>query len=283
VLALFLTPCFWTVDLHAQVSPTEKWVGDLVRLDLRDGSSLVGTITSETEDKITIRLQSGSTLTVDKSEIRDIANLNGKIVNGNFLRLDPNRTRLAFAPTGRTLPKGQGYISFNYLFFPLVGYGVTDRFTLAAGMSVFPTIEGQLIYAAPKVQVIRSEKINFSLGVLVIDGIGDVFESVPTLGMTFGSFSYGTEYSSLHLGMGLGFVDGEFGDRPLVLIGGEHQLNNNLKLISENYFVPGFDGALISGGVRFFGKKLATDLLFVTSNDWDGAYPYFGFAYNFGS
>ena len=270
------------MDAHAQSDMTQSADSTLMRIELKDGTSLVGYIIAEDSKEVTIRLKTGSTLTFNRAEIVSIDSLNGKIVNGKFLRLDPNRTRLAFAPTGRTLPKGRGYVSFNYLFFPLVGYGVTDRFTAAVGVSVFPTGEGQLIYAVPKIQLVDSEISDFSIGVLVIDGIGDAFGSIPTLGMAFGSLSLGSEYSAVHLGVGVGFVDGELSDRPLILLGGEYQINNSLKFISENYFVPGFDGVLVSGGVRFFGKNLATDILFLTSNDWGAVVPYFGFAYNFG-
>ena len=46
-----------------------------------------------------------------------------------------------FAPTARTLEHGKGYVADYYLFFPIVAYGVTDRITVAGGMSILPAVK----------------------------------------------------------------------------------------------------------------------------------------------
>ena len=66
--------------------------------------------------------------------------------------LDPNYSRLLFAPTGRPLAKGDGYFSDYELVFPGVAYGLTDNLSLAGGVSVIPGLGlgEQLFYVSPK-------------------------------------------------------------------------------------------------------------------------------------
>src|SRR5712675_1412718 len=49
--------------------------------------------------------------------------------------IDPNTSRLFFAPTGRTLPAGTAELGDVWLFFPSIGVGMTDRVSVAAGVS----------------------------------------------------------------------------------------------------------------------------------------------------
>ncbi len=71
-----------------------------------------------------------------------------------------------------------------------------------------------------------------------------------------------------------------------LILGGDVQLSNSVKLISENYIPIGTeDGSLLySFGIRFFGDNLSADLGFfgVTeeTEGWPFA-PWVGFAYNF--
>ncbi len=79
-------------------------------------------------------------------------------------------------------------------------------------------------------------------------------------------------------------------DGVVIMAGGELQLSNSIKLITENYvgFGDGSTGGIGSGGVRFFGDQIAVDLAlfrpFGSGDDWAGFpfVPYVGFAYNFG-
>lgn len=90
------------------------------------------------------------------------------MVRGELWRTDPNHTRLLFAPTARALKAGQGYFSVYEIFFPFVAVGVTDFFTLSGGFSLFPGVESQLLYIAPKITPVHLEKFDLAAGVLYI-------------------------------------------------------------------------------------------------------------------
>ena len=84
--------------------------------------------------------------------------------------------------------------------------------------------------------------------------------------------------------MGYGFYEGELADRPVVVLGGEFQVSNSVKILTENWIVPGADGAIISLGLRFFDDHLAADFGLFTSTNAKGNFPFIpwlGFCYNF--
>jgi hypothetical protein len=101
--------------------------------------------------------------------------------------------------------------------------------------------------------------------------------------------TYGTSRARLTLGLGYGYSEGEFSNNPVVLVGGEVQVSNSFKLITENWFPIGSDVSLLSFGFRFFGDNLAADLgFFYQMENGSGIsegfpfIPWLGFAYNFG-
>lgn len=258
-----------------------------VRLDLRDGSSLIGRIIAEDDTTITFRTTSGVTVTVSRAQVARIVPIESR--EGRY-RLDPNRTRLLFTPTGRSLRYRQGYIADYELFFPFVAYGVGRGVNLAAGISLIPFAPAQLLYAAPKVTVYETPRSAFAVGTLIGTVVGDV-DGSGSAGLLYGIGTFGASEGAVTAGLAFGFVDGELARRPAIMVGGERQVSNSVKLLTENYvLLPEDEGAivLLSAGVRFFGETLATDIAIVTSPDLitEGGFPFFpfvGFAYNFGA
>ena len=62
------------------------------------------------------------------------------------------------------------------------------------------------------------------------------------------------------------------------LFGGEAQVSNIAKLLTENWiFTSGDDFMMFSGGIRLFGENLAVDFGLVTSDEAfsDGGFPFF--------
>lgn len=287
VLAILLA----CIQPSAQAQRTDTLRADTtrtVRIVLEDGSELVGIITQADAETITIRTRAGVTATVPRAQIRRVLREDTTLIGGQAVRLDPNRTRLFFAPTARPLPKGQGYFADYYLFFPFVAYGVERGFILSGGISLLPGLSAQLLYAAPKVTLLERSRQSLAVGTLLVTPLGDADLSLT--GLFYGVGTFGTARTAGTVGLGFGMVDGEFAKRPAVLFGGEHQVSGNVKLVSENYVIFPEDETvfLLSGGLRFFGARLAVDLALLTSPDiWNelGGFPFFpfvGFAYNFG-
>ena len=251
------------------------------RIELKDGSVIIGTILAEYAAAFKFRTLSDVEMVIEKDQILKMELISGRIVKGRLWRKDPNQTRLLFAPTARTLKKGQGYFSVYEIFFPMFAFGVTDFFSLAVGGTLVPGAEEQLFYIAPKISPVHFKSFDVGAGVLYIN-----IPDEEGAGIVYGVTTYSRENFGLTLGLGYGFEGGDFAQNPIIVLGGEFQLSNTVKIISENWFITGSESDLISFGIRFFGKNLAADfgLIYPTGSDMEGFpfVPWIGFAYNFG-
>jgi hypothetical protein len=271
--------------LHAQSVDTTE----VVRLTLTDGTVVVGYVLAEDGATVQFRTASGVMMQIPQAQIRrrEVLLQQG---TGRYVRLDPNRTRLLFASTARSLPSGKGYVGVYEVLFPFVAVGVADRLVLAGGMSLLPGASEQLVYLAPKLTVRQTPKAQVAAGVIA----ARVTRNEGAAGLLYGNGTFGSPERAVTLGVGFAFVseglededDLEVSDTPVLLIGGELQVSNSLKLLTENYVGPALDeAALLSAGVRFFGEHLAADLgLFTSPAAWDADgfpfIPWVGFVYN---
>jgi hypothetical protein len=275
-------------------------VGERVRVETTDGSRFVGEVVSVTEATITLLLSSGSEVELERASVQRLRTL--ERLGDQFVVEDPNRTRLFFAPTARPLERGEGYFVAYYVLLPFVAVGVTDRVAMAGGMSILPglSLSDQLFYVAPKVTFYDRANRSLAAGVLYggVPGVGGG-------GLAFGSATFGPSSRAVTLGAGVGFSS-EGRSSPALVFGGEIQLSNSLKLITENYLTTSSldddycddfyndcdssfsDRLLLSGGVRFFGDRLAGDLAFlvfpslIEDAETFVYIPWLSFAYNFG-
>ncbi|MBM4175120.1 MAG: hypothetical protein FJ213_02955 [Ignavibacteria bacterium] len=254
----------------------------ITRFTLTNGAEIEGTILSEDSDQIIVLSTAGVEMKINKNLIAERKTIQAMLYKGEYIRSDPNKTRLFFAPTARTLRQGKGYFSVYEIFLPFIAYGVTDYITLSGGMTLLPgiPIEYQLKYFAPKLRIINEDKFSLSSGLLWM-ALKDVSASI-----VYGVGTYGDYPFSFSAGLGFGYAEGNFTEKPFAMIGLEYQLSNNVKLLSENWVFPEVDGAVISFGIRFFGENLAADFGFFTQSEiiGEGSFPFLpwiGFAYNF--
>jgi len=255
-------------------------------LNMEDGSSIIGR-TKEVREKEILFESNLGTITVPIEKIREVKEVPASSIKaGKYWFPNPNATRLFFAPTGRALDKGEGYMADYYLFFPMVAYGVTDRITVGGGVSLFPGIgiDKQIFYFTPKVGVLKGEKLNFSAGALLARFPGFFDDDVETAGILYGVATLGSADASFTAGLGYGFWGGDFGDKPMVMMGGEYRASRRVSFVTENWVFPGADEPLISYGIRFFGENLSIDLGFITVLG-EGAFfpgiPYIDFVLKF--
>ncbi len=271
---------------HQVNTPNTPQLGNIQIVTTSDGSTYVGHITEVEGDNIIFVTKHG-TLSIPKGHILNIREVPEKSTyNGTDWFTDPNRTRLFFAPTGRTLGKGDWYFADYYLFFPSVNYGVGSRLSLGGGLSIFPSgsMKNQFYFFTPKVALKQSESVNISAGALVLKMPGNFDEDVSLISVLYTVGTYGSHDRSMTLGIGYGLVDGKAAERPLVVLGGEHRLTRRIALVTENWTVPGIDNALVSLGLRFLGEGLSVDLALINTIGKESIFPgipYVDFVYNF--
>jgi hypothetical protein len=233
---------------------------------LRNGSSIVGRVTEVGPD--TIRFAAtGGTLALTRPDIIDVRNVaKSSMHRGEVWPVNPNATRLFFAPTGRMLSKGEGYFNDTYLFFMSVQGSLSSRFNLGAGMSVAPldNFTDNALFITPKIGVVASPKFNLAVGALAgfVGGLVDEGDDA-SFGVLYGVGTFGSPNASITVGTGLAYAAGQFADRPVAMLGAESRLSRRVSFVTENYLIPNDDvQGVISYGLRFFSEKLSTDLAF---------------------
>jgi len=263
-----------------------------------DGSANLGRIVEIGTNEIQFQTELGK-LTIPLSKIKEIKEVpTDSIRNGQYWFANPNTTRLYFAPTGRMLKKGEGYFADYYLFFPVITYGITDNITIGGGMSLFPgaKIDEQIFYLTPKVGLKAVKNLNLAIGALLIKlpessndensatENSDTTDTSYGVGILYGVGTYGTEDASFTLGLGYGFVDSDFAEKPMLVIGGEKRLTPRIALVTENWIFPELEDPLVSYGIRFFGEKLSVDLALINTLGKEAifpGFPYVDFVFNF--
>src|SRR5215211_933677 len=126
---IFLTIVLLSCSLApvAAAQTTAVQTTEVYELVLKDGSRLYGTVERETGDEIVFKSSGGATLTAKRADIVTLRRVQGRMEEGRFVRSDEHRSRLFFAPTGRSLRRGQVSVGVFEFLAPFVQVGVTDR------------------------------------------------------------------------------------------------------------------------------------------------------------
>ncbi len=276
-----------SVRLLAQQPPSTATVRDSVPLrvptdsaslqllELRNGARLIGHLLRVTTDSVQVRASYGvvTVARVDVLKARDVPT--ASIHDGAYWFDVPNPTRLLFGPTGRTLGRGEAYVSDHWLFLVSGAYGVSDRFTIGGGMSFLPSsdfLRNNIYFVMPKFAVVQRPMFNASVGAIVgtiPSSDGTVFNS---LGLAYGAATWGSSDVSFTTGAGYGFVNGRVANKPALLLGTELRFARRASFVSENYVVPSVSGAVVSYGIRLMGESLSVDLALVNIVP-DGFFP----------
>jgi len=291
---IFFLVCIFLPNVEIYAQDTTSIIGilkipdssHLQMLYTKDGSSLVGRIIEIGQSEIQFETGVGK-ITVPLAQIKEIKEIpQASIINGVYWYPNPNACRLYLTPTGRCLKKSTGYFAHMELFFPLVSYGLTDNISISGGMSLFPFIDinEQIFYFSSKVGLVARDKFALALGTTLIKIPSFAGDDIPLVGTFFGMGTFGSPDRSLTAGLGYGFVESNFADRPVFIIGGDYRITRNIAFVTENWVYPGISEPVISYGIRFFGEKLSVDLAFVNLLGGGIFYPgipFVGFVFNF--
>jgi hypothetical protein len=282
LLAAALTPAAAAQDTSATRNLQPSPDSQLMAVTLKDGSTLIGRVLEVTPTVVRFRSAVGESSIPRDAIVSVRITAAGNAHGGEYWPEDPSRTRLFFAPTGRMLRKGEGYFSDAYVFFPSFQGGLSDRFTLGGGASLIPGlgIDEQVFYFTPKVGLVASDRVNVAVGALVA-GVGAISDEGP-FGIGYGVATFGGEDANVTAGAGFGFAQTST-SQAVLMLGGSTRVSRNIAFVSENYLYTGRGStALLSGGIRFLGEKLAVDLAGFTTGEGDiPIVPYLAFIYRF--
>lgn len=273
-LALLLTGS--TAALAASGRSQSPFVQNVYELVLNDGSRAYGQIESETDTEVVFKTTSGASLTAPRARIVALRPVVGRMIRGEFRREDPNSTRLVFGPTARSVPRGEAYLGVYQGIVPFVQVGVTDRFSIGGGTPLIFSFSDwdRPYWVSPKLQVYSGNGTHAAVGAL------HAFAGNESVGVAYGVLTKDTPGGAFTLGAGMAYSsNGAQG--AVAMVGGEVPARRNMKFITENY---AWKGTLVtSGGVRFFGERLAADLVIAVAyaESTPFAFPVVNFVYRF--
>ena len=232
------------------------------RVETREGTTVVGTLVSETEAEVVLKTKELGTVTIKRADIKRMEEVGAdRFQEGEYWFRNPQSTRYLFAPNALGLPKGAGYYQNTWILFNNVNYGVSDHFSMGGGtVPVFLFGAAALpIWFLPKVSVSTPRDNLHLAGGAVIGGVvgagGDI-----GLGLVYGSATVGGRDRNATIGLGYGYTDGEFSDTPAINVSGMTRVSRTVYLLTENYFFPAVEDAnLVSVGVRWAPENFAVD------------------------
>ncbi len=241
------------------------------KVELVDGTVLNGKLISETETEIEIQLDVGN-LTIKRSKIKKLVPLEvPSKVKKSFWFKNPHATRLLFAPTAIPLKRGEGYYQNIYIVANMFNYGVIDNLSIGGGFDFITMFANTDEGWHPMLN------FNIKSGFQVADnfhaGAGGMYITMPgefSAGIAYGLGTVGSYNSNLTLGLGWGFVDETFEEKPFIMIGGMARISEKLWFVSENWIAPLDDDKYylaVSYGIRFASNRIAVDLAFINSKD----------------
>jgi hypothetical protein len=201
----------------------------------------------------------------------------GPVVDARGAVTGVNTTRLFYAPTARSLPKGQVYLGAYAVVIPFMQVGVTDRFSIGGGTPLLFGMDDfeQPFWITPKLQVINTGRTQIAVGAF------HAFADGHSGGLGYGVVTTGSEDASVTIGAGMTYaIDGP--DVAIVMVGGEKRILRNIKLVTENYIWRGGEGTVI-GGLRFLWRRLSADVGVAVPVGMSSiaVFPIFNVAYTF--
>ena len=241
---------------------TDEYVlGRTYEVETGQGTSFTGALVSMSLTSLEFDTPELGRIRLERSQVRR-ANLQGPPAVG-VVGAKPgyfdigNGSRLFFAPTGRGLRKGENTLQTVNLFLLGANFGLTDNLSLGGYVSVFPGVSpfDQFLLLTPKVSFPIKENLNVGAGLLYVrvPNIDNNNNSSSTgAGIGYGALTFGSADSNFTLGLGYGFVSGEIGSTPVMMMGGQTRISRRVSLISENYVVADSEAGM--GGL--YGIKI---------------------------
>lgn len=289
-IALFFISAIFTPNLvFGQEIPKDSTKLHVVRTN--DDNEYIGYIVSWAGETIMLKTENLGTINIQKKNIKSIVPIEkSQIVQGEYWFENPHTTRYFFQPNAYGLRRGEGYYQNTWIFFNQVSYGVSNNFTIGAGMIPIFLFGGAAspFWITPRVTVpIVKDKFNISTGAFIGTVLGE--DTDGPFGIAYGNASVGSRDRNLTVGIGYGFAGGEWSDTPALSLSGMVRVSKKFAFMIENFFIDAGDetAALSFVGGRFIGKKIAVDAALVIPvselEDTFVAIPWLGLNVPFGS
>lgn len=253
-LLTILLHWLFLIGLNGQVSTDST---DVWRVVLNDGNEYYGNILEEADTYIIMETTNLGELKIPLKQIKVKEKLGeARIKNGEVWLQNLQATRYFWAPNGYGLEKGEGYYQNVWVLFNQGSYGITDYFSVGAGLVPLFLFNGAPtpVFIVPKFSFpIVKNKINAGVGVIagIILSSDDFVDTEGPFGIAYGVVSGGNKDRNINVGVGMAFAEGELANSPVVSLGGMIRVSKKTYLLTENYFFRSSDfsfGLIAIGG-----------------------------------
>ena len=243
--------------LHAQEPAPEH---QMYRVEMTEGKVLIGTLVLKNDEQVVLKTRELGEVTLKRANIESMAKVDpARIRNGEYWFENPQSTRYFFGPSAIGLRGGEGYYQNTWVVFNNVNYGVSNNVSIGAGTVPIFLFGADAIpfWVLPKASISTPQTNLHFAGGAVLGGV--IGEESTSIGLLYGNTTVGSRDHNATLGVGYGYADGEIADTPAIHISGMTRISKTTYLITENYFVPAFDGSVVSVGFRWAPKNFALD------------------------
>ncbi len=216
----------------------------LYRIETLNGNEFIGNILSQDSLKIYLETSQLGKITIPRIEVKRMNKIeSNSIKNGKYWSDNPQSTRYFWSPNGYGLKSGEGYYQNVWVLYNQVSIGVSDYFSIGAGMIPLFLLGGlpTPVWIVPKFSIpLVKDKVNIGVGAIAGTIIGADTKGV---GIVYGVSTFGGRDNNVSLGLGYGFAGGNWATTPLVNLSGMVRVASSTYLLTENYFI-GFGGNL---------------------------------------
>lgn len=284
ITALVAITFFRVGDISAQEQDSTK----VFRIETSDGNEYVGRIIEQKQDQIKIATEKIGLITVRLADVVKIEEVKVSQLKGNVYWFEnPQSTRYLWSPNGFGLKKGEGYYQNIWVLFNHFAVGVSDNFSIGAGIVPLFLFAGAPTPAwiTPKFSIpVRKDKVSIGAGGLIGGVLG---EADTGFGVLYGTLTLGNRDKNLSLGLGYGYSGGDWANYPTISMSGMVRTGPRGYFLTENYyFGGGANFLMLSFGGRRIIKKTGLDFGLVIPSDTGGslvAIPWLGFSVPFGA
>lgn len=247
---------------HAQEDNLQLWT-----IKTNDGNEYVGEIVLQTEKELKLRTQSLGTITLQLISIKKMEKVSFENIRNNEVWLEnPEASRYFVNSSSYNLKKGEGYYQNVWVVFNQLTYGITDNFSLGVGtIPVFLFGADEVpIWLTPKVSIpVKEDELALGAGAFM----GTVLGEDSSFGILYGTSTFGSREKNLTLGLGYGYVDGDFASAPTVTLSAMIRTGKRGYFITDNYFLSTGDDTV--GILSFGGRRLWSNVAL----DYGGIIP----------
>lgn len=267
-----------TITSFAQTSTGKLESTKHYKVELLDGLTFVGMMLQKDSTSIVMKTALIERLEILTKHIKSIVEIDSaQMKDGNFWFTNPHASRYLFGPSAFNVKKGEGYYQNTMLALNSFNVGITDNISIGGGLELISTVSSissgefePILFITPKVSFEVTEDFHAGAGLYYVNtpNIDIGTRSGSGLAIAYGIGTYGSKDHNITGGLGWGFVQGQFEQKPILTVSGMTRITQKTALITENWFISNDNYySVFSYGIRFFGDNLAVDLAFVNNAD----------------